>query len=153
MRLFPPPDTFFVRMSTCSAKDADSGNRRSIFTIAKAMFKIISSKRTLQTMIDFLAAADDVDNRICFFPYIVLDKLSEWRCFVYQSRVVAISQSRFYQANHEGIEDGALKTLVGQAQKLWDDIAPELSFDSCILDLYAEVRESSFQVKLIELNP
>ena len=51
------------------------------------------------------------------------------------------------------MRDGALRELVRQARSLWDEIGSEFEFDNTILDLYADVREEGFDVKLIEKNP
>ncbi|KZL64067.1 division cycle 123 protein [Colletotrichum incanum] len=82
-----------------------------------------------------------------------LDHLSEWRCYVYKNAMVAVSQSKFYQPNHAGITNEALRLLVAQACRLWSDISSEVEFESYVLDVYAEVRKPNFEVKLIEINP
>ncbi|KAF4774983.1 hypothetical protein HER10_EVM0005426 [Colletotrichum scovillei] len=46
-----------------------------------------------------------------------------------------------------------LRRLATQAQHLWVRIAPHLHFKSCILDVYAEVLNPEFDLKLIEINP
>ncbi|KAH7354631.1 hypothetical protein BKA65DRAFT_581025 [Rhexocercosporidium sp. MPI-PUGE-AT-0058] len=149
-----PAEGFFVRVSNCSLKDADDGNQKPLYTIYDALIKIISSKRAVHSLLDLQSESDTVDHKIFFFPYFEdLDKLSEWRCFIYNGDIVAISQTRFYQNHHAGVKDEALRDLVRQARRLWRQIAPAFEFDSTILDLYADVREAGFQIKLIEMNP
>lgn len=149
-----PPEGFFVRVSNCSVKDADDGNQKPLYTLYSALLKIISSKRAVHSFLDLQTSNDTIDHKIFFFPYFTgLDKLSEWRCFIYQGSVVAMSQTRFYQNHHSGVKDSALRQMVRQARRLWEDIRPAVRFDSTILDLYADVRESDFEVKLIEMNP
>jgi hypothetical protein len=130
-----PESGYFVRMSGCSLKDADNGNQKPIFSLYDTFLKIISSKRSVTFLLAFLAQEDKIDYNIFFFPYYEeLDKLSEWRCFICKDDVVAISQSRFYQNNHDGITDEALLSLVHQSRALWTMVKPELGFDSCIFD-------------------
>lgn len=149
-----PPEGFFVRVSNCSLKDADDGNQNPLYTVYEALVKIISSKRAVHSFLDLQHEIDMVDHMIFFFPYFTgLDKLSEWRCFVYKGEIVAISQTRFYQNHHGGVRDGALRELVRQAKRLWQEIGSEFEFESTILDLYADVREEGFEVRLIEMNP
>ncbi|KAF9871085.1 hypothetical protein CkaCkLH20_11502 [Colletotrichum karsti] len=149
---------YFVRLSHCSPKDADGGNLRAVFSIREALVKLVSSKRTVQALLGLYYKyenSDDVaDNQLYFFPYHTnLDRLSEWRCYVNKHRVVAISQSRFYQCNHAGITDEGLQSLAEQVRALWSRMAADLDFDSCVLDIYAKVLEPQFSVKLIEINP
>ncbi|KAI8235525.1 putative beta-glucosidase O [Colletotrichum sp. SAR 10_96] len=40
-----------------------------------------------------------------------------------------------------------------QVRRLWADMAPQLRFDSCVLDVYAEVKSPGFVVNLVEINP
>ncbi|KAK2751187.1 hypothetical protein CKAH01_06373 [Colletotrichum kahawae] len=40
-----------------------------------------------------------------------------------------------------------------QVCRLWTEMSPELRFDSCVLDVYAEVKKPGFFVNLIEINP
>ncbi|PVH78923.1 hypothetical protein DL98DRAFT_516419 [Cadophora sp. DSE1049] len=149
-----PAEGFFVRVSNCSLKDADDGNQKPLYTIYDALVKIISSKRAAHSFLDLQYETDTVDQKIFFFPYFAgLDKLSEWRCFVFKGEIVAISQTRFYQNHHAGVKDGALRELVRQARVLWVEIGTAFEFESTILDLYADVRETGFEVKLIEMNP
>jgi hypothetical protein len=149
-----PESGFFVRVSNCSLKDADDGNQKPLFSIYDALVKIISSKRAVHSFLDLQNEPDTVDHKIFFLPYFDgLDKLSEWRCFIFKGNVVAMSQTRFYRNHHKDVKDGALRELVRQARQLWVEIAPAFEFESTILDLYADVRELGFQVKLIELNP
>ncbi|CAI0645924.1 unnamed protein product [Colletotrichum noveboracense] len=106
------PLGYFVRMSHCSPKDADAGTLRTVFTIKEALVKLASS------------------NQLFFFPYHAdLDRLSEWRCYINKNRVVTITQSRFYQCNHQGITDNALRSLAMQ------------------------VKSRGFVVNLVEINP
>ncbi|KAL2070987.1 hypothetical protein VTL71DRAFT_14013 [Oculimacula yallundae] len=145
---------FFVRVSNCSLKDADDGNQKPLYTIYSALLKIISSKRAVHSLLDLQSESDTVDHKIFFFPYFAgLDKLSEWRCFIFRGEIVAISQTRFYQNHHSGVKDESLRELVRQARRLWQEIAPAFDFKSTILDLYADVRDDGFEVKLIEMNP
>lgn len=149
-----PEEGFFVRVSNCSLKDADDGNQKPLSTIYDVLVKIISSKRAVHSLLDLQSESDTVDHKIFFFPYFAgLDKLSEWRCFIYKGEIVAISQTRFYQNHHSGVRDEALRELVRQARRLWREIAPAFEFECTILDLYADVRETGFEVKLIEMNP
>ena len=63
-----------------------------------ALVKIISSKRIVHNFLDLQHETGTVDHKIFFFPYFTgLDKLSEWRYFVFKREIVAISQTRFYQ--------------------------------------------------------
>lgn len=155
----PGPDGFFVRMSHCSPKDADGGDLLPVFSIREALGKIIASRRTVHTLISLCVPPSGcdadiaVDGKIYLFPYVRIDKLSEWRCFVHGGRVVAISQTRFHQHNRNGISDEALQRLVTQARELWDDIQVGLNFDSCALDVYGEVGDPDFRLRLIEINP
>ncbi|KAK1541076.1 hypothetical protein CPAR01_07065 [Colletotrichum paranaense] len=149
---------YFIRTSHCSPKDADGGNLQPVNNIREALVKLVSSKRTVQALLSLFYQlsqdANSPDNQLYFFPYYTdLDRLSEWRCYVKEGRIVAISQSRFYQPNHGGITDEMLGRLATQARHLWSRIAPDLNFKSCILDVYAEVLDSEFEVKLIEINP
>lgn len=149
-----PPEGFFVRASNCSLKDADDGNQKPLFSIYDGLVKIISSKRAVHSFLDLRTTTDLVDHKIFFFPYFTgLDKLSEWRCFIFKGKVVAISQTRFYQNHHPGVKDSNLRELVKQARELWAEIAPTFDFESTILDLDADVREDEFRVRLIEMNP
>lgn len=43
---------YFVRMSHCSPKDADGGTLRPVFTIKDAIVKLVSSKRTVQALLN-----------------------------------------------------------------------------------------------------
>ncbi|KAI8277473.1 hypothetical protein K4K56_000594 [Colletotrichum sp. SAR 10_98] len=130
------PHGYFVRRSHCSPKDADAGTLRPVLTIKDALVKLVSS------------------NQLFFFPYHAdLDRLSEWRCYIKKNRVAAISQSSFYQCNHPGITNDALRSFAMQVRRLWADMAPQLRFDSCVLDVYAEVKSPGFVVNLVEINP
>ncbi|KAK1526946.1 uncharacterized protein CCOS01_07208 [Colletotrichum costaricense] len=149
---------YFIRISHCSPKDADGGNLQPVNNMREALVKLVSSKRTVQALLSlFYRLSQDTkspDNQLYFFPYYAhLDRLSEWRCYVNEGHIVAISQSRFYQPNHVGITDEMLGRLASQARHLWSRIAPDLNFKSCILDVYAEVLDPEFEVKLIEINP
>ncbi|KAI9055430.1 hypothetical protein LZ554_000384 [Drepanopeziza brunnea f. sp. 'monogermtubi'] len=151
-----PAEGFFVRVSNCSLKDADEGNQKPLYSLYDALLKIISSKRAVHSFLDLQLATDAVDHRIYFFPYFTgLDKLSEWRCFIFKGALVAMSQTRFYQNHHAGVQDGVLREMVRQARELWREIAPSVDFESqsTILDVYADIRRPGFQVKLIEMNP
>ncbi|KAF7532332.1 hypothetical protein G7054_g8072 [Neopestalotiopsis clavispora] len=153
-----PEGGLFVRMSHCSPKDADGGDLKPIYSVHEALVKIVSSKRTVQSLISLLAKASNdpkeeiADSQIFLSPYANIDKLSEWRCFIHGDQVVAISQTRFHTHNYD-LSDDALHRLVWQARALWRDIRPSLGFDSCALDVYAEARTSDFELKLIEINP
>lgn len=151
---------FFIRMSPCSPKDVDGGNPQPVRSIIEALTKLVASKRTVASLLRLHNQANDctttesLNSKLFFFPYCDdLDPLSEWRCYVCKNTLVAISQSRFYQPNHPGITDNAIYSLVRQAQYLWTAVKPELSFDSCVLDVYAEVSQPRFGVHLIEVNP
>lgn len=153
-----PPRGYFIRMSHCSPKDADGGNLEAVFDMHQALVKLVVSKRTVQALLtlfySYSATEEVADNQLYFFPYYTgLDRLSEWRCYINNDSVVAISQSRFYQPNHPGISDEALQSLAAQVHQLWSDISPGLDFKSCVLDVYAEVTKPGFSVKLIEVNP
>ncbi|KAJ3958933.1 hypothetical protein N0V92_004474 [Colletotrichum tropicale] len=118
------PQAYFIRMSHCSPKDADGGTLRPIFTIKDALVKLVSSKRTAHPLLNLYYEyqhADEIPNsQLFFFPYHAgLDRLSEWRCYIKKTKVVAISQSRFYQCNHQGITDNALRSLAMQVRRLW----------------------------------
>ncbi|KAI1862216.1 uncharacterized protein JN550_010372 [Neoarthrinium moseri] len=144
---------FFVRMSHCSPKDADNGDLKPVNNIREALIKIISSKRTVQSLLSLCTAvACDVDSKIFLFTYAKIDKLSEWRCFIHNDRVVAISQTRFHCHNYD-LSDESLRRLVEQARLSWRDISPTLGFTSCALDVYAKARNSEFDLRLIEINP
>lgn len=151
-----PEGGFFVRLSKCSPKDVDGGNQKPVFTIYEALMKLVASKRA---RIAFRQLAhgdneDQVDNKLYLFPYVTdLDRLSEWRCYVHRGQVTAISQSRFYASNHAGITDSMLEELVRKIRKMWHELSDLVAFDSCVLDVYAKVREPDFQVRLIEFNP
>ncbi|KAG4417495.1 hypothetical protein IFR04_009378 [Cadophora malorum] len=123
-----PPEGFFVRVSNCSLKDADDGNQKPLYTIYDSLVKIISSKRAVHSFLDLQHETDT-------------------------GEISAISQTRFYQNHHAGVSDGALRELVGQARRLWEEIGKEFEFESTILDLYADVREEGLEVRLIEMNP
>ncbi|KAK1471205.1 hypothetical protein CTAM01_16636 [Colletotrichum tamarilloi] len=124
----------------------------------EAIVKLGSSKRTVQALLSLFYQLGQngkfSDNQVYFFPYYTdLDRLSEWRCYVNEAHIVAISQSRFYQPNHAGIIDEMLGRLASQARHLWSRIASDLNFKSCILDVYAEVLDPEFEIKLIGINP
>ncbi|KAF5521129.1 hypothetical protein CGCA056_v006134 [Colletotrichum aenigma] len=111
---------YFVRMSHCSPKDADAGTLRPVFTIKDALVKLVSSERTVQVLLNLYYEyqhADEIpDPQLFFFPYHAdVDRLSEWRCFIDKTRVVAIIQSKFYQCNHPAITDDALRSLAMQS--------------------------------------
>ncbi|KAK1708839.1 D123-domain-containing protein [Colletotrichum lupini] len=149
---------YFIRISHCSPKDADGGNLQPVNNMREALVKLVSSKRTVQALLSlfyqFGQNGKFSDNQLYFFPYYAdLNRLSEWRCYIKRSHIVAISQSRFYQPNHAGITDEMLGRLASQARHLWSRIAPDLNFKSCILDVYAEVLDPEFEVKLIKINP
>ncbi|KAK1724828.1 uncharacterized protein BDZ83DRAFT_752215 [Colletotrichum acutatum] len=149
---------YFIRTSHCSPKDADGGNLQPVNNMCEAVVKLASSKRTVQALLSLFYQlrqdADSPDNQLYFFPYYNdLDRLSEWRCYVKEGYIVAISQSRFYQPNHAGMTDEMLGRLAFQARRLWSRIAPDLNFKSCILDVYAEMLDPKFELKLIEINP
>jgi hypothetical protein len=157
-----PPGHFFVRMSHCSPKDADGGNLLPVSDIFGALAKIVSSKRTVQALLHLYHRRASTnsdkkhfgDNQLYFFPYYTdIDQLSEWRCYIHQGNVVAISQSRFYQPNYADIADPSINRLSQSVRDLWSSISAHLHFDSCVLDVYAEVREPEFSVSLIEINP
>ena len=80
-------------------------------------------------------------------------KLSEFRAYIFEGGVTAISQTAFYHSNHSGIMDYALISLAEKVRRLWNAISSELEFTSCALDIYAEVGEEDFEVRLIEINP
>ncbi|KAK1635874.1 hypothetical protein BDP81DRAFT_491138 [Colletotrichum phormii] len=152
------PAGYFIRTSRCSPKGADGGNLQPINNMREALTKLVSSKRTVQALLGLYYQinqdAESTDNRLYFFPYYThLDRLSEWHCYVKESHIVIISQSRFYQPNHAGITNDMLSKLVFQARRLWSRMAPDLDFKSCILDVYAEVLDPDFEVKLIEIYP
>ncbi|KAL2879851.1 hypothetical protein SGCOL_004896 [Colletotrichum sp. CLE4] len=152
------PAGYFIRTSHCSPKDADGGNLQPVNSMRETLTKLVSSKRIVQALLglyyQFNQDAESPDNQLYVFPYFThLDRLSEWRCYVKESHIVAISQSRFYQPNYAGITDKMLSKLVFQAHRLWSRIVPDLDFKSCILDVYAEVLDPDFEVKLIEINP
>ncbi|KAI8209243.1 hypothetical protein K4K52_000679 [Colletotrichum sp. SAR 10_76] len=46
------PQGYFVRRSHCSPKDADGGTLRPVFTIKDAIVKLVSSKRTVQALLN-----------------------------------------------------------------------------------------------------
>ncbi|KXH45617.1 hypothetical protein CSIM01_09686 [Colletotrichum simmondsii] len=145
-----PSAGYFIRTSHCSPKDADGGNLQPVGNMREALVKLVSSKRTVQALLSlfyqFSQNGKSPDDQLYFFPYYThLDRLSEWRCYVKEGHIVAISQSRFYQPNHAGITDEMLRRLATQARYLWLRIAPDLNFKSCILDVYAEVLNPDFE--------
>lgn len=149
---------YFVRTSHCSPKDADGVNLQPVNNMREALVKLVSSKRTIQALLSLfyqlIQDANFWDNQLYFFPYYTkLDRLSEWRCYVKEGHIVAISQSRFYQPSHAGITDSMLRRLASQSRRLWSCIALDLNFKSCILDVYAKVLNPEFEVNLIEINP
>ncbi|KAI8302707.1 hypothetical protein K4K61_007745 [Colletotrichum sp. SAR11_59] len=76
-----PPQGYFVRMSHWSPKDADAGTLRPVPTIKDAFVKLVSSKRTVQALLNLYyeyQRADEVPDSLFFFPYHTdLDRLSE----------------------------------------------------------------------------
>ncbi|KAF7190584.1 hypothetical protein HII31_07743 [Pseudocercospora fuligena] len=146
---------YFVRLSESSPKDVDDGNLQPVHSVAGALQKLVCSKRAVQALLSIYQSDDrTTDNELYFFPYHAgLDRLSEWRCYIHNSEVVAISQSRFYQPYHEDVSDHALQNMVVQARRLWQEISTELPFTACALDIYAEVHKQDFAVSLIEINP
>ncbi|KAF2769143.1 hypothetical protein EJ03DRAFT_327733 [Teratosphaeria nubilosa] len=145
-------------MSACSPKDVDAGNLEPVGTIEEALIKLICSKRTVHALLDVYDAGEyEIDNKVYFFPYHTeLDRLSEWRCYIHKGQVAAVSQSRFYAHNHVGITDEALQDMVCGIRTVWKTVQKDLAFDSCVLDIYAEVSRPSFtpaDVRLIEINP
>lgn len=147
---------YFIRLSESSPKDVDDGNLQPVHTKTEAFLKTVCSKRAVQALLTLHAndENDAIDNVLYFFPYhTTLDRLSEWRCYIHSNEVVVISQSRFYQAHHPGVEDGSLREMVQQIRALWHEIGPTQGFTECLLDVYAEVHKPDFQVKLIEVNP
>ena len=86
-----------------------------------------------------------------------LDQLSGYRCYIYCSRLAAISQAAFYRPNYAGIPDSALYALVEPAKEPWRVLEPEVAVGGRALDVYAEVSKEGFErngggVKLIEIN-
>ncbi|CZT07186.1 uncharacterized protein RAG0_12717 [Rhynchosporium agropyri] len=149
-----PLEGFFVRVSNFSLKDADDGNQKPLFAIYSALLKILSTKRAVYSLLDLQYETDLVDHKIFFFLYYTaLDKLGEWRCFIFRGDLVAMSQTRFYQNHHAIVKHDAIRELVRQARELWEEIKPSFEFESTILDVYADVREEVFHAKLIEMNP
>ncbi|KXH67668.1 hypothetical protein CSAL01_08702 [Colletotrichum salicis] len=45
------------------------------------------------------------------------------------------------------------RTEVFHSRRLWSRIAPDLDLKSCVVDVYAEVRDPNFEVRLIKINP
>lgn len=145
---------YFIRLSESSPKDVDNGDLRPVHSMAEAFQKLVCSKRAVQALLTVHHTRSDIDNSLYFFPFHeALDKLSEWRCFVHENRVVAISQSRFYQPYHSGVGDELLRGLVFRVRGLWRKIYHEVIFSSCTLDVYAELHKPNRDVKLIEINP
>jgi hypothetical protein len=144
---------YFVRTSCCSPKDVDDGNLKAVYSVRGALTKLVCSKRTVSALLEMYQRKTTIDNKVYYFPYMSLDHLSEWRCYINRGYVVAVSQSRFYLPSQRGITDQSLVVMVEQVYAIWDDIRAELSFESCVLDVYAEVTKPGFHVKLIEINP
>lgn len=87
---------YFIRISHCSPKDADEGNLQPVNNMREALLKLVSSKRTVQALLSlFYRLSQDTkspDNQLYFFPYYAhLDRSSEWRCYVNEGHIVAIS--------------------------------------------------------------
>lgn len=146
---------YFIRLSESSPKDVDDGDLLAVHTISEALQKLVCSKRSVQALLALHADGEaTIDNQLYFFPYhSSLDHLNEWRCYIHNDQVVAISQSRFYQPQHEGVTDDSLRRMTLQVRQLWEGIRSELNFTSCVLDVYAEVHRPEFETKLIEINP
>lgn len=145
----------FIQLSESSPKDVDDDNLQAVQNATEALLKLVCSKRVVQAMLALYDIEDEkTDNKLYFFPYYSdLDRLSEWRCHIYEGNVVAISHSRFYQPYHDTVTDGALRDMVQQVRHLWHSMSTDLIFVSCALDVYAEIHKPDLAVKLIEINP
>jgi len=144
-------------MSHCSPKDVDDGRIRRVYTLKHAISRLVCSKRTVQALLSLYHSTDEedqqVDTQVYFFPFCELERLSEWRCYIRNGKIVAVSQSAFYQCNHRGITARALREMVRRGQILWSSVSGELDFGLCVLDIHAEVHKPGFEVKLTEINP
>ncbi len=181
----PCGKNLFVRMSDCSPKDVEGFLDNPCKTIEECINYILRSKRCLvrSFITDILSCSEfnitltdqqeqqeqqeekqDVDlvenSAIIFLPW--NDDLQfkrEFRCFVANDKVVAISQ--YYWSDDFGYENVAVPILQKMARDIcdfWKHLRNEkvISFDECVMDVYVEGSlddEEDFQISVVEFNP
>jgi hypothetical protein len=130
----------FVRTSFCSIKDGTFVP--SFKTTEELCTAILSNRRTLGTF------HFPFPHALIVFDFVEkVDIRREMRCFVFNSKVVAISQYDFMN----NVWDGSDEALSGAAQSveaLWAAIRGLVPFTHCVMDVFID--ESC--AKLIEFN-
>ena len=126
-------DYFFIRTDRVSLKDGKHGvgPYRDLHTIIESM---ITTPRGHAAFAD-----EDESCTIYFLPWLELTNDKEFRCFVYNNKITAISQQHWYKVNHyiDGLSKDQIAELVNKIIQYFDcEVAKRMSYlSSYVMDL------------------
>lgn len=147
----------FLKLSSRCPKDylasgvLDMAKPDPITTYSEAIEALRGSERTVDDLVGFYSAK--IEPMVHIYHYIRIPVLSEFRCFVKDRRLIAMSQY-YYQVAMA--ENSALETNRLLAAKAFiNEIAEYLPCDDIVVDLIIpeSVRMVPTPVKMLELNP
>ena len=142
-------DEFFVRSDFASLKYGKHGNK--VYrSLAEVFASMVTSKRSHSP----LGRSDrEAELSLYLIPWVNINPDLEFRVFVYQKNITAVSQQHIYQKN-ECLQVRNISGIVQMISAYFrDNIRDRVNrLDSYVMDM-ALVGDSSFRVYFIELNP
>jgi hypothetical protein len=140
----------FVRTNACSPKDALQNTMRPLHSLSECVEAVACSSRCQREF----NASPDATHSLIFAPWQpYLDGSNEFRVFVHQGIVTAMSQYVWHKAYPWMLDHEAVTQAARNIVAFWHDrIAVEVPFTECIMDV-AVLLDASYEVKLIEFNP
>jgi len=160
---------YFVRTDACSAKDA---GLKSVSNGREAVAYVTCSKRCLMGL--QAKVKDGEGTSLLFSPWDeAIDIFWEFRVFVYQGRITAISQvlikhkspntthhspSFFWVLKYSWFDDAGWRSreskiadVIASIIRLYNRLKDVLSWQDCVMD--AHINKDTYEAELIEFNP
>ena len=138
------PGNSFVSVDCCAPTDTERFKSKggAVYSPESAWFYLVQSEKVA------LAAAAGKVNYICIRPYRHVSKAREFRLFIRDGKLAAMSQ--YYLIRHFRRLEGMRKRFWTKAAVMVDEISWRLPQKELVMDIYIT---SSGRIIIIDLNP
>lgn len=134
----------FVSVDCCAPTDTERFlNKHGAVHSAKSAWKVLASSQKVRES----AAAGEVEH-ICIRPYRHMNRTREFRLFIYEGRLAAMSQ--YYLIRHFRRLEGLKDKFLAKAEKFVDEIIWQLPVKTLVIDIYFT---SDDEIMIVDINP
>lgn len=143
---------WFVKLNSVSPKDENKSGKQHKFNSVNLILKrLVESERT------FTFLVNDDNARIILRPWLDIDEKWEFRCFIRNRKLRAISHYKCYTYYPEFQDKSVQETIRQRITKFFQSAKPHIPYDDCVMDIviWDDSEMPSFQnqhIHIIEFN-